>query len=161
MSVTVIIGKTDPQVLIVESFRQAPGHGASIEFFSGRARRMTFKDFRKGGVEVVKAHLKLFDRKIVEERDVIPVFVEDEAKRLLRKRSVLSIGPDYFNDGKGLRFCAMRFTKYDLGGMVDVGSEYHLCLPAKWTAAKFWAVLSQVLEGAPGVASLEQLGFEI
>src|SRR2546426_321255 len=161
MSITVFIGKADPQVLIVASFRQAPGHGASIEFFSGLARRMTFKDFRKAGVDVVKAHLKLFDRKIVEEKDVIPVFAEDEAKRLLRNRSALSIGPDYFNDGKGLRFCAMRFRKYDLGGMVDVGSEHHRCLPAKWTVVEFWAVLSQVLEEAPGVASLEQLGFEI
>jgi hypothetical protein len=161
MGLTVFIGKADPQVLIVESFRQRPGDGAGFEYFSGRPRRMTFKDFRARGVAVVKAHLKLFKTKIVEEKDIVPVFVQNEAERLLRKRSAVSMCPDYFNDGKGLRFCALRFRKYDLGGMIDVGSEYHRCLPEKWSAAQFWAVFRLVLEDAPGVASLEQLGFEV
>jgi len=161
MGLTVFIGKADPQILIVESFRHVPGRGAGIEFFSGPARRLTFKGFRKEGLNILKSHLQGFDKKIVDEKDVIPVFVEDEARRLLRNRSALSIGPDYFNDGKGLRFCALRFRKYDLGGMVDVGNTYHRCLPEKWTSAQFWAVLSQVLEETPGVASLEQMGFDL
>ena len=105
--------------------------------------------------------MKFFKTKIVEEKDIIPVFVQGEDNRLLRNRSAVSIGPDYFDDGNGLRFCALRFRKYDLGGMIDVGSEYHRCLPERWTAAQFWAVFRQVLEDAPGVASLEQLGFDV
>src|SRR5262245_61508472 len=121
MGLHVFIGKADPQVLIVESFRQNPG--SSFAYFSGRPRTMTFKDFRARGVAVLKAHLKLFKTKIVGEKDIIPVFVLDEAERLLRKRSAVSIGPDYFNEGKELRFCALRFRKYDLGWMFDVGRE--------------------------------------
>lgn len=148
MSLTVYIGNKQPEVVIVRSFREPSYPNSYIEYFSGKPVKMSLKQFRSIGVQFVKDHFRIYETARLAEKDIIPVFKEGEARALLKGRTPLSIGPDYFADGKGLRLCALRFRKYELGGLVDRGEEYHRCLPRDWRATQFWECFDQVFEDA-------------
>jgi hypothetical protein len=145
MSLTVFIGKRAPEVIIVQWFRQPSYPNSTIEHPSGPMIQMSFKEFLAKGAELLSEHFQRYETVRMAEKDAIPVFSQEQGRRLLKERSAVAIDVDYFNEGRGLRLVALRFKNYTLGGLVDLGKEYHRCLPQRWTAAEFWACFDAVL----------------
>jgi len=148
MSLTIFVGKRAPEVIIVTWFREPRYPNSYIEYPSGPMIQLSLEEFRSKGVDFVKTHFERYETIRMAEKDATPVFSKEQGRRLLKGRSAIGIGVDYFNDGKGLRLVAFRFRSYALGGMVDVGKDYHRCLPERWTAAEFWRCFDAVLEDA-------------
>lgn len=107
---------------------------------------MSLEEFRSKGAQFVRDHFKAYEKIRVAEKDAIPVLTKEQGRKVLKGRNPVGIGVDYFNEGKGLRLTALRFRNYSLSGLVDIGKEYHRCLPEKWTAADFWVAFNAVLE---------------
>jgi len=148
MSLTVFVGEKAPEVIIILWFREPAYPNSYIEYPSGPMVQLSLKEFRSNGVEFVRKHFEAYETIRMAERDATPVFTKEEGRKLLKGRSAVGISVDYFNEGKGLRLVAFRFRSYDLGGMIDLGKEYHRCLPEKWTATEFWTCFDAVLADA-------------
>ena len=145
MSLTVFIGKKPPEVIIVQWFREPSYPNSYIEHPSGPMIQLSLNEFRSKGAELVKDLFEAYETIRMAERDATPVFSKEEGRRLLKERTAIGIDVDYFNEARGLRLVALRFKNYTLGGLEDLGKEYHRLLPESWTAAGFWAAFDAVL----------------
>src|SRR5258705_10740860 len=129
MSLTVFNGSKAPEVIMVQWFREPNYPNSYIEHPSGPMLQLSLSEFRSTGAKLVKEHFERYEPIRMAEKVAISVFSKEEGRRLLKGRSAVGIYVDNFNDGRGLRLVAFRFKSYSLGGMVDLGKEYHRCLP--------------------------------
>lgn len=148
MSLTVCIGKKSPEVVIVRSFREPKYPNSYIEYHSGPIIQLSFDEFRSKGAGLVKEHFAAYESVRITEKDAIPVFTKDEARRLLKNRNVVGIFFDYFNTEGGFRLVAFRFKSYSLSGLVDLGMDYHRCLQRNCSQPEFWSCFDAVLENS-------------
>jgi hypothetical protein len=148
MSLTVFVGKKAPEVIVVLWFREPAYPNSYVEHPSGPMVQLSLKEFRSEGAEFVRRHFEAYETIRMTEKDATPVFTKEEGRKLLKERSAVGIDVDYFNDRKGLRLGPYRFKSYSLGGLVDLGKEYHRCLPENWTAGEFWNCFDAVLSDA-------------
>ena len=145
MSVSVFIGKREPEIGIVQWFRNPKFPNSYIEYPCGPLIALSREEFRSEGFQLVEKHFRNYEKMRLGEKDAIPVFAKGEDRKFLRQRKAIFI---FLDDEGSLIFEPARPRRLNLGGFVSLGKDYRHTTVWPCTSQEFWACLDAALTDA-------------